>query len=110
MFYSLSRFRSYQLSLTFHRRCRDYAFPGYLKNQLLRASSSVSLNLAEGCSKPGKDRLRFYHIAMGSLRESQAALELAPRDYPELKKLADELGASLFRLCNPKWERLGQQP
>src|SRR3989338_7460832 len=99
MFYSLSRFRSYQLSLEFHRQCRDSSFPGYLKNQILRSSSSISLNLAEGCSKPGKDRLRFYFIALGSLRESQAALELAPQNHVKLKKLADELGACLFRLC-----------
>ena len=45
--YSLSNFRSYQLSLEFHRRCREYSLPGYLKNQLLRAAISVSLNLAD---------------------------------------------------------------
>jgi four helix bundle protein len=103
MVFSLSKFRTYQLSVEFHRACREYYFPAYLKNQLLRAASSVSLNLAEGCGKPSpKDRLRFYHIAMGSLRESQAALDLAPRECGELKKLADQLGASLFRLCHPK--------
>lgn len=47
MIFSLSRFRAYQLSVEFHQRCREYSFPGYLKNQLLRAASSVSLNLAE---------------------------------------------------------------
>jgi four helix bundle protein len=103
MIFSLIRFRTYQLSVEFHGRCREYAFPAYLKNQLLRAASSVSLNLAEGCGKPSpKDRLRFYHIALGSLRESQAALDLAPREYGELKRLADELGGSLYRLCYPK--------
>ena len=103
MIFSLSNFRTYQLSVVFHRRCQEYYFPAYLKNQLLRAASSISLNLAEGCGKPTtKDRLRFYHIAMGSLRESQAALDLVPRECGELKKLADELGASLFRLCYPK--------
>jgi four helix bundle protein len=103
MVFSLSRFRTYQLSVEFHQRCREYSFPAYLKNQLLRAASSVSLNLAEGSGKPSpKDRLRFYPIAMGSLRESQAALDLAPRECGELKKLADQLGGSLYRLCYPK--------
>src|SRR5580704_10939959 len=99
--YSLANFRSYQLSLRFHRECQHYYLPGYLKNQLLRAASSVSLNLAEGCGKPSdRDRLRFYSIAMGSVREVQAALDLAPTPNLPLKKLADQLGGALYRLCS----------
>ena len=99
--YSLVNFRSYQLSLEFHRQCREIRLPGYLKSQLLRAASSVSLNLAEGCGKESdRDRLRFYSIAMGSIREAQAALDLAPIQSPRLKKLADQLGGAVYRLCS----------
>ena len=85
----LTQFRTYQLAVQFHHQCQTVKMPGYLKSQLLRASSSVALNLAEGSGKPTtRDQLRFYSIAMGSLRESQAALDLAPVRYPVLITLA----------------------
>jgi four helix bundle protein len=97
----LSQFRTYQLAVEFHHSCRSVAMPGYLKTQLLRASSSIALNLAEGSGKPSsRDQLRFYFIALGSLRESQAALDLAPVRHAGLVTLADKLGASLYRLCH----------
>jgi four helix bundle protein len=95
----LSNFRTFQLAVEFHRSCRSVVMPHYLKLQLLRASSSVALNLAEGSGKSGpKDQQRFYGIALGSLRECQAALALAPRQQPQLVSLADHLGASLYKL------------
>jgi four helix bundle protein len=82
--------------------------PIYLRDQLLRASSSIALNLAEGYGRSTrKDQLRFFHIAMGSLRESQAALDLAPNQHLTLISCADKLGAHLFRLCH---SRLGVKP
>jgi len=99
----LTNFRTYQLSLQFHRQCRTVVLPTYLKDQLLRASSSIALNLAEGYGRTStKDQMRFYHHALGSLRECQAALDLSPRTYAELIELADKLGGSLYRLCHPK--------
>lgn len=96
----LSKFRSYQIAVQFHRDCAAVTLPGYLKDQLLRASSSIALNLAEGSAKPTyRDQIKFFHIAMGSLRECQAALELAPRREPALVSAADVLGAHLYRLC-----------
>ena len=99
----LSKFQAYQVALQFHRECRGISLPGYLKDQLLRASSSIALNLSEGSAKPTKrDQLKFYFIALGSLRESQCALDLAPQEYPELVQLADRLGGLVFRLCYPR--------
>jgi four helix bundle protein len=99
----LEKFRSFQLSVIFHRKCVSSRFPGYLRNQVLRASSSISLNLGEGSSKPTvRDRLRYYHTALGSLRECQCALALIQSPDPELVQLADQLGAHLYRLCHPK--------
>ena len=95
----LSKFKTYQIAVQFHRDCREAQMPSYLRDQLLRASASIALNLAEGSGKPTrKDQLRFYAIALGSLRECQAALDLAPRQYPKLIQAADVLGGCLYRL------------
>ena len=99
----LKNFRTYQIAVEFHHACRQAHLPDYLKDQLLRASSSVALNLSEGSGRSTyRDQLKFFHIALGSLRESQAALDLAPKSYSELVKQADLLGAHLYRLCQQK--------
>ena len=73
--------------------------PYYLKDQLLRAASSISLNLAEGRGKSSrKDQLRYFDIAMGSTRECSAVLALVDIDCPELYRLLDRLGGSLYLL------------
>ena len=51
-----------------------------LVSQLRRAASSVSANIAEGFGRStSKDRLHFYHIALGSLLESKNFIYLAGR-------------------------------
>ena len=100
---SLQTFRTYNLAVEFHRACKALRLPGYLKDQLLRSSSSVALNVAEGSAKPtAPDQRRFYAIALGSLRESQAALDLLGTASPEIASLADHLGGCLYRLTHPK--------
>ena len=96
----LKNFRTYQIAQEFHQSCiKIDSVPSYLKDQLYRASSSVVLNLAEGSAKPtGRDQAKFFYIAMGSLRESQAALEILKNDIPEIHSLADKLGARLYKL------------
>jgi four helix bundle protein len=40
-------------------------------NQFVRAADSISANIAEGFGRYGKkDKIKFYHIAMGSTLES----------------------------------------
>ena len=47
------------------------------RDQLLRASQSIALNIAEGCGKiPAADRGRFLQIASGSARECGAILDI----------------------------------
>lgn len=97
----LKNVRTYQIAVNFHHQCRSLALPTYLKDQLLRSSSSIALNIAEGYGRgTPKDQRRFFFLALGSLRESQAALDLAPTPCPELSQEADKLGAHLFRLCH----------
>ena len=77
--------------------------PGYLRNQFLRAASSVVLNLGEGEGKrTALDQRRFYSIALGSLRECQAVLDIAEGEVGDLAKLADNLGAHLFKLIRSR--------
>jgi four helix bundle protein len=55
--------------------------------------------LAEGYGrKTFPDKTRFYQMALGSLRESQAVLELGDITSPKIKDMADHLGASLYKL------------
>ena len=72
-----------------------------MKDQFERALLSIVLNLAEGSGKlTRKDRRRFYSIALGSLREVQALLDLT-QCHKQLKD-SDPLAASLYRLIqNP---------
>lgn len=46
--------------------------------------------------------MRFYVIAFASLRESQTILDLVPSTPASLAKLADSLGAHLYRLTHPR--------
>ena len=69
-------FRIYDLAISFYRACKAVQLPGFLKTQLMRASSSVALNLSEGNGRTSiAERRQFFSIAMGSLRECQAVVD-----------------------------------
>ncbi len=94
-------FKTYQLSLELYQACEKVQCAHYIRDQLLRAALSVTLNLAERSANPTpKERSRFYSISLASLREIQARLEILKRK--ELWPLADQLGACLYRLTHPK--------
>ncbi len=66
----------------------------------MRSSSSIALNLAEAAgNRTEKEQLRAFTLALGSLRESQAILDLEEIKDPTLNNLSDQLGAILFKLC-----------
>ncbi len=99
----LQNFRTFQISVKFFQSCQKIKLPHYLKDQLNRASSSISLNLAEGYGKmTHKDQRKFFSISLGSLRECQAILTLADQTSSEAFQLADQLGANIYRLINAK--------
>ena len=93
----LAKFETYQLALELYRECQKLTLPHHLKDQLSRASLSICLNLAEGSAKPSqKEKRRFYAIAFGSCRETQALLEIVGER--DLHKLSDRIGGCLYRL------------
>jgi four helix bundle protein len=97
----MKNFRTYELAKQFYKDCQKLKLKAPLKDQFDRAILSVILNLVEGSAKPTqKDRKRFYSIAMGSLREVQAILDLS--GHQELLQQSDPVAACLFRLIqNP---------
>ena len=76
-----------------------------LADQARRAAASVPLNLAEGAGRVGKDRLHFFRIAYGSLRETDTAIRLLleigavePRRAFEALAVLDRVGALIWKL------------
>jgi four helix bundle protein len=98
---SLANFRTYQLSIQFYREVLPLRLPSHLRDQLLRATSSITLNLAEGSAKGTlPDRLRFYRISLGSQRECAAILALLPEPHAAISSLCDQLGAHVYKLVH----------
>ena len=50
-----------------------------LANRLTRATQSVPLNIAEGSGSSGGARMARYRTALGSARETVAAIQVAER-------------------------------
>jgi four helix bundle protein len=99
----MQNFRTYQLSIQMNRAINTLKVPGHLRNQLLRAASSVALNLAEGYGRVQHgDQRRSYEIAMGSLREVQACLVLSEGVPCETAQVCDALAASLWKLIKSR--------
>ena len=95
----LENFRTYKIAVDFYRNCQAIKLPRHLKDQLDRASSSIALNLAEGRGKPTtKDQRRFFYIALGSVRECQAILDIGGLKDSIQWNMVDHLAASLYQL------------
>ena len=100
----MQNFRTFKSALDFYRAVSAAQLPGHLRNQLLRAASSIALNLAEGRGRGTKtDQQRFFQIAFGSVRECQAILTLAELEGTTSWKLLHSVAAQLYRLlhCGP---------
>src|SRR4051812_24260768 len=92
--------KSYQLAIQFYREAKAISLPHYLKDQLRRAALSIALNLSEGTGKSSMpDRKRFFEIAMGSIRECQAIIEIESETFtPSQKDILDHLAATTYKL------------
>jgi four helix bundle protein len=95
----LKTFRALDLSVEFYELSEKSDIKGNLRDQLLRASSSISLNLSEGNAKRTQnEKKRFYQMAYASSQESKTILKLAKVSDPRLIDTADKLGAWIFKL------------
>jgi four helix bundle protein len=95
----MKTFRTLELAIEFYQLCQKIKLPKHLREQLDRASSSISLNLAEGNAKYSyKDKSRIYQIADGSLRECQTILRLANVTDAKLLGISNHLGISMYKL------------
>jgi four helix bundle protein len=87
----------YDMALKFHIAAMSLLPKrGYsnVRDQLERASLSVVLNIAEGAGRKSRaDRCRFFTIAMGSLLECSAILEVLRR-----RRIADPIRCRNGRL------------
>ena len=77
-----TRFEAYDLCLGIIRRLQAplaviRRHNAALAKQGTNAIDSVLLNLAEGNGRKGGDRLHHFRIALGSLREAGAVLDIA---------------------------------
>jgi four helix bundle protein len=104
----------YQVSVDFAAWSYDQAkqlksVDRHARDQLLRASQSIALNIAEGCGKlPSPDRRRFLQIAGGSARECGAILDILCRcqvlsaaNWKAGKELLVRIVAMLTRMMGP---------
>jgi len=89
-----------------YKYCEELKGHHNAKDQLLRASQSIPLNIAEGNGKgTDGDRRRYFEIARGSALECGAAQDilevcgaLSPEKNAEVKELLDRIVAMLTKL------------
>lgn len=94
----MKTFRTLELSVQFYEMVEAENIKGHLRDQLLRASSSISLNLSEGNAKrTTAEKKRFYQIAYASAQECKTILQPAKAE-GEIRDLADKLNAWIYNL------------
>ena len=108
----MTRFQALELSLQVIRSLgtplrKIRAQDPRLAEQLRAAASSVTLNLAEGRKRTGRDRLHHWRIAAGSAEETLSCLRVAEAwgyiaavDVERPLRLLDRVLAILWRLTN----------
>lgn len=104
--FDFEKLEVYQKAKTFNKISHQYilqtkALDKTTKDQLRRASFSIMLNIAEGCSRQTKpDRRNFYVIARGSTFECAAIF-----DFLREEKLMNE---DFYKDCYSKAEELSK--
>jgi four helix bundle protein len=103
----MNTFRTLDLAIEFYSLAEEQRVTGNLRDQLLRASSSISLNLSEGNAKrTAKEKRRYYHTAYASTQECKTILRLIKNQNKSLDEVVDKLGASIYKLMNAKIKTL----
>ena len=97
----MTGFKALDLAVELYEECESLKLRSPIKDQLLRASLSVPLNITEGSGrKTAKDQKRFYSIALGSVRECQCLVKILKNQ--KLTKSYDKLGALVYGLTQNK--------
>lgn len=93
-----TNFKTLELAIELHQKLLKLHVIHFQRDQLLRASLSIALNLAEGAGRfSTNEKRRFYKIAYGSLKETQVLLKII-NPSQEIINLSEHLGASLYKL------------
>ena len=95
--------RSRDLAISVYKVTSSGAFLGdfSLRDQMRRASISISSNIAEGDERgSNRDSVRFLHIAKGSLAELMTQLEIS--------KAVNLIGNEDFQQLNMECEIIGK--
>ena len=78
---------------------KEYPERNYtLNSQLIRSSISIGSNVAEGSERSGKDRMRFYDIALGSLEECRFQLRFYKQFDKEIDNDLNKIRATIINL------------
>jgi four helix bundle protein len=103
----LKAFRTLDLSVEFYEMSEKADIKGNLRDQLLRAASSMSLNLSEGNAKRTvAEKKRFYQMAYASTQECKTIFKLAKVADENILDNADKLGAWIFNLLKSEIQTL----
>jgi len=95
----MKSFRTLDLSVEFYEMSEQSGIKGNLRDQLLRAASSIALNLSEGNAKrTSAEKKRFYQMAYASSQECKTILKLAKSNDEKINDTADKLAAWIFKL------------
>ena len=106
--FSHEKLQVYQVALEFagwvHGAVRGLSVRSSLRDQLMRASESVVLNIAEGAQQQtGQMAKKHYRIALGSAAECAAALDLlalhGAGNLQDGHQLIHRIGAMMRRLA-----------
>lgn len=104
MFLAHERLDSYRLALELAHWAAAVAIPTqrkHLRDQIVRAADSVVLAIAEGSGLSGDARRHHYRIALGSVCEVAAIVDLlAPRDqHSEMRERIVRIAAMLSKMA-----------
>lgn len=101
----MKTFRTLELAIEFYELARLAEIKGNLRDQLLRAASSIALNLSEGNAKRTvPEKKRYYQIAYASIQECKTILKLARISDVNIQNEANKLGAWIYNLLKSKIE------
>lgn len=105
MSFSHEKLKVYQRSLGFIEYVNQLISSNSTKlnvfDQLVRAATSISLNIAEGTGKyTSKDKCRYYDIARGSALECAACLDVLLKKEKITKEISEEGKSTLFEIVS----------